>query len=145
MPIDTAAAAADFETGAKAKVDKLVRKYIARTDILDKARSAEAVALFKEKVVSPLALAKRSAHLADLSISDLHEAMRTAAPTTYPAGIERGKGKYAKRVDPFFKEIDAIAARLPKKTADARSNVMNRVVPLAVGLQNKAKAVYGVK
>jgi len=142
MPIDVSAAKEDYVTGAKAKVDKLIRKYTARTDILDRAISKDAEELFKAKVVSDLALAKRRAHLRDLTVSDLHEAMRSKAPTTYPLGVEASKEKWAKRFDPFAKEIDSIVPKLAKKTADARTNVLNRVVPIAVGLQNKAKAIY---
>ncbi len=144
-PIDVTQAGEDFVTGAKAKVEKLIRKYTARTDILDLATKKEAEDSFKARVVSDLAIAKRRAHLKDLSITDLHEAMRAKAPTTYPVGIEGGKSRYVRRVDPFMKEIDLIRPKLPAKTADARTNVTNRVVPLAVGLQNKAKAIYGVR
>jgi len=145
MPIDVTAAAEDYVAGAKAKVDKLIRKYTARTDILDRAVSPEAERAFKERVVSDLALAKRRAHLKDLTVAELHEAMRKAAPVTYPAGVEGAKERYRRRVEPFMKELDAIVPKLPPKTADARTNVLNRVVPIAVGLQNKAKAVYGTK
>jgi hypothetical protein len=145
MPIDVSAAAEDYVSGAKAKVDKLIRKYTARTDILDKATSKEAEDAFKARVATDLALAKRRAHLKDLSVSELHDAMRKAAPVTYPAGVEGAKGRYQKRVDPFMKELDSIVPKLPARTADARSNVVSRVVPIAVGLQNKAKAVYGAR
>jgi hypothetical protein len=145
MTIDVAAAGEDYVTGAKAKVDKLIRKYTARTDILDRATSKEAEEAFKTRVSTDLAIAKRRAHLKDLSISDLHEAMRKNAPTTYPVGVEGAKGRYTKRVDPFMKELDAIVPKLPARGPDARSNVVNRVVPIAVGLQNKAKAIYGAR
>jgi hypothetical protein len=145
MPIDVAMAKEDYVTGAKAKVDKLIRKYTARTDILDRATSKEAEDAFKSRVVTDLAIAKRRAHLKDLTISDLHEAMRRAAPTTYPAGVEGAKERYAKRVEPFLKELDAIVPKLPARGPDARTNVTNRVIPIAVGLQNKAKAIYGVR
>ena len=145
MPIDVSMAAEDYVVGAKAKVDKLIRKYTARADILDRAVSPDAESAFKARVVSDLAIAKRRAHLKDLTISDLHEAMRRAAPTTYPAGVEGAKDRYRRRVEPFLKELDAIVPKLPARTADARTNVTNRVVPIAVGLQNKAKAIYGVR
>jgi hypothetical protein len=144
-PIDVAQAAKDYVEGAKAKVEKLIRKYTARTDILDRAVSPDAEKAFKERVVSDLAIAKRRAHLKDLTIADLHEAMKKKAPVTYPAGVEAAQARYQKRVEPFLKELDLIVPKLPAKTADARTNVLNRVVPIAVGLQNKAKSVYGVK
>lgn len=144
MPIDVDAAVEWFEKGAKAKVEKLIQKYTKRTDILDRAVSKEAEDAFKSNVVSDLAIAKRRAHLKDLSIDELHEAMRKKAPVTYPAGIEASKERYKRRVTPFLEEIDKIRPKLPARTADARSNVINRVVPIAVGLQNKAKALYGV-
>jgi len=43
-------------------------------------------------------------------------------------------------VDPFFKEIDAIVLKLKPKTRDARTNVMGRVIPIAVALQSRRKA-----
>jgi hypothetical protein len=145
VPIDVSAAAEDYVSGAKAKVDKLIRKYTARTDILDKATSKEAEDAFKARVASDLSIAKRRAHLKDLTVAELHDAMKKAAPVTYPAGVEGAKSRYQRRVEPFMKELDTIVPKLPAKTADARFNVVNRVVPIAVGLQNKAKAVYGAK
>ena len=143
-PIDVSKSADYYVSGAKAKVDKLIDKYTTRTDILDLAITKEAEDLFKAKVVSPLAIAKRRAHLKDITISDLHTAMRANAPTTYPMGVEGAKGRWAKRFDPFAKELDAIVPKLKAKTPDAATNVANRVTPIAVGLQNRAKRLYGV-
>ena len=143
MPIDATAAISDYVDGAKAKVDKLVRKYTAKTDKLARATSDAAQKAYIAGVTDPISQKLRLVRLKELSEEDLNRGMREKAPTTYPAGIDSGRPKYERRVVPYFSEIDRIVPTLAAKTRDARANVMNRVVPLAVGLANKKKAIIG--
>jgi len=53
--------------------------------------------------------------------------------TLTPTGIPR------RRVAPFLAEIARIVETLEEKTEDPRQNVINRVVPIAVGLWKKAR------
>jgi len=141
MPIDTTAARDDWQSGAKAKVDKLVREYTKRTDKIAKATSDAAQKAYVDGVTDPSSQKLRLQRLKELSDSDLNAAMEAKGRSAYPAGVDAGVDKYSRHVDPFFKEIDAIVPKLKPRTRDARGNVMERVIPIAVGLQNKKKAL----
>jgi len=142
-PINVDEASKDWQSGAKLKVDKLVRKYEANTTKLAAATSDAAQKAYVAGVTDPVSQKLRLLRLKELTEADLNTAMRSAAPTTYPAGIDKSVTKYTRRVTPFMAEIDRIKPALKPATRDARTNVMERVVPLAVGLQNKKKALVG--
>jgi len=141
MPIDKTAAKEDWQSGAKAKVDKLVRKYTARTDKIAKATSDAAQKAYVEGVTDPVSQKLRLIRLKELSDADLNAAMEAKGRTAYGAGVDASVDKYARRVDPYLSEIDAIVPKLKPRTRDAATNVTNRVAPIAVGLQNKKKAL----
>jgi len=141
MPIDPTSAKEFWQSGAKAKVDKLVRKYTARTDKIARATSPEAQANYVAGVTDPTSQRLRLVRLKELSDSDLNAAMEGKGRTAYGAGVDASVEKYSRRVGPYFGEIDAIRPRLKPRSRDARTNVMERVIPIAVGLQNKKKAL----
>jgi len=143
MPIDVTSAKSDWQSGAKAKVEKLIRKYTARTDKIAKATSTEAQKAYVDGVTDPLSQKLRLIKLKKLSDSDLNRAMEDKGRVAYPAGVDAAVDKYGTEVAPYFSEIDTIVAKLKPKTRDAATNVTNRVTPLAVGLQNKKKALIG--
>jgi len=145
MAIDLEAAKADWASGAKAKVDKLIRKYTARTDKIARATSDEAQKAYVEGVTDPIAQKLRLVRLKELTDADLNAAMEAKARTTYPLGIDGAVDKYGRHVEPYFREIEAILPKLKPKVRDARTNVLERVIPLAVGLQNKKKALLGIR
>lgn len=142
-PINKAAAVEDWVDGAKAKSEKLVRKYTERTDKLARATSDDAQNAYVAGVTDPVSQRLRLIRLKELSEEDLNRGMREKGPTTYPAGIDAGKEKYDRRVGPYMDEIDRIVPTMEARTRDARANVMNRVIPIATGLQNKKKAIVG--
>jgi len=144
MPIDVARAADDYVEGAKAKVDKLIRNYTARTDKIALATSDTAQKAYVEGVTDPVSQKLRLVRLKELSDADLNRAMEEKGRVAYPTGVELAKDKYARHFEPFAREIDAVVPKLKPKTRDARTNVLNRVVPIAVALQNKKRALLGL-
>jgi len=54
MPIDTSQASKDWQSGAKAKVDKLVRNYTAKTGKVAAATSPEAQKAYVDGVTDPV-------------------------------------------------------------------------------------------
>jgi len=142
-PIDVTEASKDYVDGAKAKVAKLIRKYTAKTNKLALATSDTAQKAYVAGVTDPVSQKLRLMRLKELSEADLNKAMEDAAPVTYPAGIDRGAVKYTRRVTPFMGEIDRIVPTLKPRGRDAAANVTARVTPIAVGLQNKRKALVG--
>ena len=141
MPIDTTRAKEDWQSGAKAKVEKLVRNYTAKSGKVAAATSDDAQKAYVAGVTDPVSQKLRLIRLKELSDADLNTAMETKGRTAFPAGVDAGVDKYSRHVDPYFKEIDTILPKLKAKTRDARTNVMERVIPIAVGLQNKKKAL----
>jgi len=141
MPIDTTAAKDDWQSGAKAKVEKLVREYTRRTDKIARATSDDAQKAYVAGVTDPASQKLRLVRLKELSEGELNAAMESKGRAAFPAGVDASVEKYSRHVDPYFKEIDAILPRLKPRTRDARANVTERVIPLAVGLQNRKKAL----
>ena len=141
MPIDTTAAKDDWQSGSKAKTRKMIDKYKATTGKVAAATTDAAQKNYIAGVTDPVSQKLRLARLKELTDSDLNAAMEAKAPTSHPAGVDAAVEKYSRHVDPYFKEIDVILPKLKAKTRDARVNVMERVIPLAVGLQNKKKAL----
>jgi len=143
MPIDTTAAKEDWQSGAKAKTEKMIKNYKARTDKISRATTDQAQKDYVAGVTDPTSQKLRLVRLKELTDADLNDAMDKKGATAHPAGVDAAVDKYGKHVDPYFKEIDAIVPKLKAPTRDARTNVMERVIPIAVGLQNKKKALIG--
>jgi len=143
MAIDVTQASKDWQDGAKAKVSKLIRNYQANPNKLAAATSDSAQKNYVAGVTDPVSQKLRLTRLKELSEGDLNTAMANAAPVTYPAGVDKSVTKYTRRVTPFMTEIDRIRPTLKARSRDARDNVMNRVIPLASGLQNKKKQLVG--
>ena len=141
MPIDVTAAKEDWQSGSKAKTDKMIREYVKKTGKIAAATSAEAQKNYVDGVTDPVSQKLRLTRLKELSDADLNKAMEAKGRVAHPAGVDAAVEKYSRHVDPYFKEIDVIVPKLKKRTRDARANVMERVIPIAVGLQNKKKAV----
>jgi len=141
MPIDLTTAKGDWQSGSKAKTDKMVTKYKAKTGKIAAATSDDAQKNYVAGVTDPSSQKLRVVRLKELTDTDLNDAMEAKGRTAHPAGVDAAVEKYGKHVDPYFKEIDAILPKLKAPTRDARTNVMERVIPIAVGLQNKRKAL----
>jgi len=145
MVIDVAKSADYYVEGAKVKVEKLINKYTARTDKLARATSPEADKAYREALADEMTPSLRLLRLKELTEEDLNIAMREKGRAAYPRGVELAKDKYAKRFEPYAREIDTILPKLAPKTRDVRTNVMERVIPIAVGLRNKKRAILGIR
>ena len=143
MAIDANQAGQDYVSGATAKVDKLVRKYTARTDKLARATSDEAQKNYVAGVTDPVSQKLRLVNLKKLSEADLNKGMEEKGRTAYSTGVGAAQNKYVSNVQPYLSEIDRIKGTLKPHTRDARANVMERVLPLSVGLANKKRAMIG--
>ena len=141
MPIDVSQAGKDWVSGAKAKTDKMVRNYTAKTGKVAAATSDAAQKAYIAGVTDPTSQKLRLTRLKELTDADLNAAMEAKGRVAHPAGVDAAETKYTSHVDPYMKEIDTIVPKLKPKTRDARTNVMERVIPIAVGLQNKKKAL----
>jgi len=141
MPIDVTQAGSDWVSGSKAKTEKMIRNYKAKTGKIAAATSDDAQKAYVAGVTDPVSQKLRVTRLKELSDSDLDTAMESKGRTAHPSGVDAAESKYTKHVDPYMREIDAIVPKLKPRSRDAATNVTNRVTPLAVGLQNKKKAL----
>lgn len=131
----------DYVNGATGASDKLVKKYIARTDKLARAASNDAQMNYESAMKDPKVLKRRQNNLRKLSEEDLNRSMQAKGGPAYSAGVMTAGDKWANNVQPYFSELDNIVKSLPARTRDPKTNVVNRVAPIAVGLRAKKESM----
>jgi len=137
MAIDKAKWKDKYTRNTAAATGDLVDGYIARTDKVTRMSSDAAQANYEAAMRDKAVLERRQAKLKKVSESDLNEAMRTKGATRYAEGTAASADKALTNVEPYLDEIDRIVTTMKPRTRDPRQNVMERVVPLAVGLRAK--------
>jgi len=143
-PIDLAEWESEYRAGTKAKADKLVRKYERATGIMAAATTDEALRRWAEHVVSDIAQAVRKAKMAAITDAELHRLMREVGKTAYIAKTAAKAAAARAAFADYAREIETILPTLPPREIDAETNVINRVVPLAKGLQDAKRRKYGL-
>jgi len=139
MAIDRAKWKDKYTRNTAAATGDLVDGYVARTDKVARMASDDAQKNFEEAMRDAAVLKRRQSKLKKLDESTLNEAMRTKGATRYAEGTAASADKALANVEPFLAELDTIVAKLPPRSRDPRKNVMDRVVPIAVGLSEKKK------
>jgi hypothetical protein len=139
MAIDKSKWKDKYTRNTAAATGDLVDGYIARTDKVARMASDTAQKNYEEAMRDKAVLERRQKRLKGLSESDLNEAMRTKGATRYAEGTAASADKALERVEPYLNEIDKIVGTLKPRTRDPRSNVMERVVPIAIGLSDLKK------
>jgi len=139
MPIDKTRWKEKYTRNTAAATGDLVEGYIARTDKVARMASDDAQKNFEEAMRDKAVLERRQKRLKTLSESDLNEAMRTKGALRYAEGTAASADKALDRVTPYLDEIDKIVPRMKPRTRDPRTNVIERVIPLAVGLSDLKK------
>ncbi len=86
-----------------------------------------------------LANRQRQKGLANVTDSDIKAGVQAVGASGYSQGASSRSTKMAKKAKPYVDEAVRLANALPPRTADAATNVAQRVVPIAVGLQNKKR------
>lgn len=137
MPIDRSAAQNDYASGAAGGSEKLVRKYIQRTDKLARAASDAAQASYKAAMSDPKVLARRQSRLKQRTEEDLNNGMRTKGQAAYSTAVQNAAPKWGQATAPYLDVIDAVVPTLPARTRDVAANVNGRVLPLAQKLRAK--------
>jgi len=137
MTIDKAKWKDKYTRNTAAATGDLVDGYTARTDKVARMASDAAQANFEAAMRDAAVLKRRQARLKGLSESELNEAMRTKGAARYAEGTAASADKALANVEPYLDEIDKIVGTMKPRTRDPRQNVMERVVPLAVGLRAK--------
>ena len=137
MPIDRAKWKEKYTRNTAAATGDLVDGYVARTDKAARMSSDDAQKNFEDAMRDPVVIKRRQLKLKRVSEESLNEAMRTKGAARYAEGTAASADKALENVEPFLTELDSIVAKLPARTRDPRKNVMDRVIPIAVGLRAK--------
>jgi recombination DNA repair RAD52 pathway protein len=139
MAIDKSKWKERYMRNTAAATGDLVDGYVTRTDKVDRMASDDAQKNYEDAMRDKAVLERRQKRLKTLSESDLNEAMRTKGAARYAEGTAASADKALERVGPYLDEIDKITSKLKPRTRDPRQNVMERVVPIAVGLSDLKK------
>jgi len=139
MAIDRAKWKDKYTRNTAAATGDLVDGYVARTDKVTRMASDDAQKNFEDAMRDAAVLKRRQSKLKKLSESDLNDAMRTKGATRYAEGTAASADKALANVEPYLAELETIVTKLPARTRDPRKNVMDRVVPIAVGLSEKKR------
>jgi len=137
MPIDKARWKDKYTRNTAAATEDLVKGYTDRTDKVARMSSDTAQSNYEAAMRDKKVLERRQKKLKGLSESDLNEAMRTKGATRYAEGTAASADKALTNVEPYLDEIDKIVGAMKPRTRDPRQNVMDRVIPIAVGLRDK--------
>ncbi len=131
--------ASDYSAGVAAKASKWLRRTMAATGVADAAKSEAAESAYAAAMTAAVSNKQRQKGLAGISDSDIKAGVQAAGVGGYSTGATRKAAKMAKKAKPFVDEAVRIANALPPRVADASTNVTQRVIPIAVGLQNKKR------
>lgn len=131
--------AQDYGAGVAAKAQKWLRRTMAATGVADAAKSEAAEASYQAAMNVVLGNRQRQKGLASITDSDIKAGVQAVGAAGYSTGASAKAAKMAKKAKPYVDEAVRIANALPPRTADAATNVANRVVPVAVGLQQKKR------
>ncbi len=123
-----------YEEGTSGAGSRLVEGYVEKTGKLAAATSDSAQKSYEEAMKDPKVLKRRQNKLKKLSEDDLNKAMEAKGSTAYTTGTAAAVDKAAQNVSDFLNKQEEIVKSLPPRTRDVKSNVLNRVVPLAEGM-----------
>ena len=122
-----------------ARAPENYKKGIQRTnDWQEKASSEQAEANYADGVQRAAASKLRQKKVSQVSNEEWKQKAANIGSTRIGSGMKAGAGKRAKNFEPYRQLIESTS--LPERTTDAESNVMNRVVPLAKGMQDLKRA-----
>lgn len=122
-----------------ARAPENYKKGIQRTnDWQEKASSESAESNYAEGVQRAAASKLRQRKVAQVSNEEWKQAAASVGSTRIGQGMKAGAGKRAKNFEPYRAFIEGTS--LPDRTTDAETNVMNRVIPLAKGMQEMKRS-----
>jgi len=140
MAVDIEEIKKEYANRASQSGDKLVRRYVAVTNKLERAASAEAQKNYVAAVTDPAVQARRVQNLKKLSESDLNAAMQATGASAYQNAVSAKADIWANRTQPYLTEFEKVKSTLPSRTRDAMTNLTQRAgafVKAAVELKKK--------
>jgi hypothetical protein len=128
----------NFEAGATVAPSRYVDG-VKAASWKDAASSPEAEALYAAKVSEAVATGRRAAAIEKVSDSTWRDSAVKKGGARIGEGMRAAVDKQASNFAPFRSALEAVS--LPARSADAMSNVDNRVKPIVAALVAKKKEI----
>lgn len=129
----------DYATGVAAKAGKWFRRTMAASGVAEAAKSEAAETSYQAAMNTVLSNRQRQRGLANITDSDIKAGVQAVGAAGYSTSATAKAAKAARKAKPYVDEAVRLANALPPRTADAATNVTQRVIPIAVGLQAKKR------
>ncbi len=129
----------NYKSGVQAKSGKWFAHASTATGVIAAGASEAAEKNYQDHMNIVLANKLRQKGLGKVSDGDYQAGVRAAGASGYSTGAQKKADKLVKKFTPYAATIDSTVAGLPAKTADAATNVANRVTPIAVALQKQKR------
>jgi hypothetical protein len=111
---------------------------IKRADWATPATSDAAQRLWIEKITSPEVQERRLTRLKQVSNTDWQQAAIEKGAPVIGDRIRRAVPKYKERFGPILDAMNTAAERAPPRTADWRTNITNRLIPVVEAAKRAA-------
>lgn len=130
---------ANFTSGASVAPVRYAAAVSKTTGVIQAAINAES--LYAQKLQAAIANKSRAKALAKVTDADWQNAAANKGAARIGPGMTAAVTKQADNFKPYLDTLQGI--NLPARTADPTQNVTNRVVPIAVALAAKKRALLG--
>jgi len=124
-----------YRTGVAAKADKWFTHASAASGVIAAGSSDDAEKRYADKMAIVTSQKLRQKGLQGVTDADYQAGVRAAGASGYSTAAQAKSAKFVKKFTPYAQNINSTVATLPARTADAATNVANRVTPIAVNLQ----------
>lgn len=126
---------AESEANYKAAIPSVAAKYSqgvqSATGVIEASKAGQA--LYVERMQNQDVLARRARGLEGVTDQDWKKAALEKGAARIGPGMQAGATKQQQNWEPCRQFLESTT--LPPRTGDTRTNVMNRVVPIAEGMQ----------
>lgn len=137
--------AGQIDANYKAAIGRVPGAYkagvMATTDWQEKASSAEAEDLWKEKIAEAAAANRRQKAVSAVSNADWQGKAANVGAARIGSGMSANADKRTRNFEPYRSAIEGVS--LPARTADPMANVDARVKPIVSALVETKKGIKG--
>jgi major membrane immunogen (membrane-anchored lipoprotein) len=137
--IKLAELADNYRKGVAAKSDKWYNHASTASGVIAAGSSDAAEKNYNDHMTIALSNKLRQKGLQKVTDADYQAGVRAAGASGYSQGAQKKADKLVKKFTPYAATIDSTVAGLAARTADAATNVLNRVSPIAVALQRQKR------
>jgi len=128
-----------YKSGVANKAEKWLSHASSASGVIAAGSSDAAEKRYSDKMAVVLSNKLRQKGLQGVTDAEYQAGVRAAGSAGYSTSAQNKSGKFVKKFTPYANTINSTVATLPAKTADAATNVANRVTPIAVALQKQKR------